>query len=414
MLPEAAVAPESFLNQLSSAQVPHSDINHPTAPMAAKKLFTPVTLGGKKDPLTLAHRIVMCPLTRLKASVDGGVQPDFVTKYYSQRATEGGLIVSEATDISPTAHGSACAPGIYSDEQIESWKPVTSAVHAKGGKMFLQLWHTGRMSHPLNQPNGQLPVSSSSKMDPSLGMPTATPKGRIPAVNPRALETHEIPQIVQDYKTAAKNALIAGFDGVEIHSATGYLLEQFLHDGVNDRTDKYGGSIENRARFLFEALEAILEEVNSNRVGIRLSPFASNFGQFDSTPVETYSYVLKKLNDYDLAYVHLIEPYSFPMLAENPSAPKDGIAKIFRPIYNGTIISAAGYNRAKAIQVVEDGHADLVAFGRYFIANPDLVKRLTLDAPLHEPVMQTFYAPGETGYTDQPFLEEEHPDFVAN
>lgn len=224
---------------------------------------------------------------------------------------------------------------------------------------------------------------------------------------PRALETHEIPLIVEDYKKAAENALAAGFDGVELHCANGYLIEQFLQDGINDRTDKYGGSVENRARLLFEALDAILEVVDSSRVGIRLAPYGMSFGQFESDPVGMYGHVLKRLNDYHLAYVHLIEPRAFE-LHENPNAPTDGsMVRTFREIYDGVMPTASGYDRASAIQAVDSGDADMVAFGRYFISNPDLVKRPEIDAPLNPYNPKTFYAPGETGYTDQPFLEEE-------
>ncbi|KAH7465990.1 hypothetical protein KRP22_014975 [Phytophthora ramorum] len=370
----------------------------------ASKLFTPVKLGGKLNQLTLRHRVVMAPLTRLKHGEEG-VPPEITVKYYGQRASKGGLIIAEATNISPQARGYLGTPGIFTQEQVHAWKQVTDTVKAKEGHMFLQLWHTGRVSHPLNQPNGDLPVSSSATMDVSTGW-SPTREGRKRHVPPRALETHEIPLIVQDYKKAAENAMAAGFDGVEFHCANGYLLEQFLQDGINDRTDKYGGSIENRARFLFEVLDAILEVVDSSRVGIRLSPYGKSYGQFESDPVGMYGYVLKKLNEYHLAYVHLIEPRAFA-LHENPSAPTDGsMTRTFRKIYDGVLMTASGYDRASAIQAVDSGDADLVAMGRYFISNPDLVKRLEIDAPLNPYNAQTFYTPGETGYTDQPFLEE--------
>ncbi|KUF86990.1 Transcription initiation factor TFIID subunit 2 [Phytophthora nicotianae] len=339
------------------------------------KLFTPLTLGGKLNQLTLQHRVVMAPLTRLKHGEEG-VPPEITATYYGQRATKGGLIIAEATNISPTARGYVGSPGIFNQEQVEGWKRVTDTVKDKGGHMFLQLWHTGRMSHPLSQPNGELPVSSSSNVDVS-GTHIYTREGPKPHVQPRALETHEIPLIVQDYKKAAENALAAGFDGVEFHCANAYLQEQFLQDGINDRTDKYGGSMENRARFLFESLDAILEVVDSSR-----------------------------LNEYHLAYVHLIEPRAFE-LHENPNAATDGsMTRTFRGIYDGVLLSASGYNRELAIKAVESGDTDLVAFGRYFISNPDLVKRLEIDAPLNPYDSKTFYAPGELGYIDQPFLEE--------
>jgi N-ethylmaleimide reductase len=372
--------------------------------MPEAKLFTPVILGGKKNPLTLKHRVVMAPLSRFKADVDA-VQPEIAALYYSQRATDGGLIIAEATDISPTAHGYDGAPGVHSQAQVEAWKKVTEAVHAKNGKIFLQIWHTGRVGHPLNQPNGELPVSSSTNLETNTERRVPTPDGRKPYVQPRALETDEIPAIVQDYKNAAKNAIIAGFDGVEIHGANGYLIEQFLHDGINDRTDKYGGSVENRARFLFEVVEAVLEAVDSSRVGLRLSPFSMVLGQFDSDPVKSYGYVLKKLSDYDLAYAHVIEPRGFPV-HENPGAPAGGIVHIFRPLYEGVLMAASGYDRELAVKVVEDDDADLVAIGRYFISNPDLVKRFKLDAPLNPYDSSTFYTHGAEGYIDQPFLTD--------
>uniref|UniRef100_K3WAU9 NADH:flavin oxidoreductase/NADH oxidase N-terminal domain-containing protein n=1 Tax=Globisporangium ultimum (strain ATCC 200006 / CBS 805.95 / DAOM BR144) TaxID=431595 RepID=K3WAU9_GLOUD len=371
--------------------------------MAIEKLFTPVTLGGK-NPIVLQHRISMAPLTRLRAG-DAGVQPEIAVKYYGQRATEGGLIIAEATNISPTGRGYFGSPGIFSQEQIDAWKVVNDAVHAKGGKIFLQLWHTGRIGHPKNQPNGELPVSSSANMETGGKGRIPTRDGREAFVAPRALETNEIPGVVKDYQCAAENAIAAGFDGVELHAANGYLPEQFLQDGINDRTDKYGGSVENRARFLFEALEAILEKLDSSKVGIRLSPYGASFGQMESDPFGTYSYVFNKLNDYDLAYAHIIEPRSFHY--DNPNAPKDGATRQFRPVYKGVLMTASGYDRDSAVKVVEDGDADIVAIGRYFISNPDVVKRFQLNAHVRPYDPATFYLEGELGYTDQPFLEEE-------
>ncbi|TYZ58999.1 hypothetical protein PybrP1_002151 [[Pythium] brassicae (nom. inval.)] len=333
-----------------------------------EKLFTPVTLGGK-NPIVLQHRISMAPLTRLRAGA-AGVQPEIAATYYAQRSTEGGLIIAEATNISPTARGYFGSPGIFSQEQVDAWKVVTDAVHAKGGKIFLQLWHTGRVGHPKNQPNGELPVSSSSNMEITGQGRIPTPDGREAFVAPRALETDEIPGIAQDYKTATVNALAAGFDGVELHAANGYLLE--------------------------------------HKVGIRLSPYGASFGQFESDVFGTYSYVLNKLNDYDLAYAHLIEPRSFHY--DNPNAPKDGATHQFRPVYKGVLMTASGYDRESAIKVVEDGDADIVAIGRYFISNPDIVKRFQLNAHVRPYDASSFYLAGELGYTDQPFLEEEEKE----
>ncbi|KAG7399685.1 12-oxophytodienoate reductase 1 [Phytophthora boehmeriae] len=366
------------------------------------KLFTPLTLGGKKDPVQLLHRVVMAPLTRLRTGEEG-VQTPLGAEYYKQRATPGGLIIAEATNITPSARGSWGSPGIFTADQIEAWRGVTQAVHDKGGKMFLQLWHTGRISHPLNQPGGILPVSSSSKMENiKAGKKIATREGRMEVVPPRALEASEIPGIVADYRRAAENAVKAGFDGVELHAANGYLLEQFLHDGINDRTDKYGGSVENRARFLFEALEAVLESLESAKVGIRLSPFGGSFGDKDSDPVATYTYVLDKLNEYDLAYAHLIEPRGYHV--RNPLAPEKGSARQFRDTYKGVLIAASGFDRQSAVRIVDEGAADAVAIGRHFISNPDLVRRFELNKPVNDFDVDTFYLGDARGYTDYPFL----------
>ncbi|RLN91131.1 hypothetical protein BBJ28_00003816 [Nothophytophthora sp. Chile5] len=368
------------------------------------KLFTPLTLGGKKDPIQLLHRVVMAPLTRLRTGEEG-VQTPLGVEYYAQRATPGGLIIAEATNITPTARGAWGSPGIFAPAQIEAWRQVTHAVHDKGGKMFLQLWHTGRIGHPLNQPGGILPVSSSSKMENmKAGKKIATREGRMEPVHPRTLAASEIPGIVADYRVAAENAIAAGFDGVELHGANGYLLEQFLHDGINDRTDNYGGSVENRARFLFEALEAILESLDSTKVGIRLSPFGGSFGDKDSDPIATYTYVLDKLNAYDLAYAHLIEPRGYHV--RNPLAPEKGSARQFRDSYKGVLLTASGFDRASAVQIVEEGAADMVAIGRNFISNPDLVRRFQLDQPLNAFDADTFYLGDGRGYTDYPFLKE--------
>ncbi|ETP23074.1 hypothetical protein F441_03728 [Phytophthora nicotianae CJ01A1] len=372
-------------------------------------LFSSLSLGGKENRVQLKHRVVMAPLTRVRSG-DSGVPTDVVKLYYSQRATDGGLQITEATNISATARGYFGAPGLFREDQVEGWKAVTEAVHAKGGKIFAQLWHTGRVGHPLNQPNGQLPVSSSATSFEGVKSHAVTREGRKDYVTPRALEISEIPGIVADYKRAAENAILAGFDGVEVHAANGYLLEQFLCDGVNKRTDAYGGSIENRARIIFEVLKAVLSVVPSSRVGIRLSPFGDTFGCKDSMPHETYGYVVERLNNYDLAYLHVIERRG--RHADSVDAPAGGVAHHFRGIYNGVLIAAAGFDRVDAIRAVEDGITDLVAFGRYFISNPDLVERLRTDADLNAFDSKTFYVqpdmPVEAGYTDYPFLDEEN------
>ncbi|KAJ8552642.1 hypothetical protein ON010_g9902 [Phytophthora cinnamomi] len=369
------------------------------------KLFAAATLDGRKSPLKLKHRVVMAPMTRLRMG-DDGVPGAVVVEFYTQRATDGGLLVTEGTNISATARGYYGAPGIFNAAQIEGWQAVTKAVHAKGGKIFVQLWHTGRVSHQLNQPNGELPVCSSATSMEGVHSLAPTREGRLPHPVPRALETDEITNIVADYKSAALNAMKAGFDGVELHCANGYLMEQFLCDSVNKRTDKYGGSVENRARILFEALEAVLSGVDSSKVGIRLSPYGTAFGCTDSAPGELFGYVIEKLNDYDLAYLHLVEPRGIQ--APAPDAPEGGVLPIFRKIYKNFIITASGYDREEAVKVVEEGSADCVAFARDFISNPDLVERLKVDAELNTRNTQTAYlplgVPFETGYTDYPFL----------
>jgi len=377
----------------------------PTTPESKPKLFTPFSFG---DNVQLKHRIVMAPLTRVRTG-DAGVCNELVASYYAQRATDGGLIIAEAANISPSARGYYGSPGLFTQEQVEGWKLVTKAIHDKGGKVFVQMWHTGRVSHPLNQPNGILPVCSTATDMTNVTSDAVTPEGRSKHVTPRALEIEEIPGIVEDYKRAALNALAGGHDGVELHAANGYIIEQFLCDGVNKRTDKYGGSLENRARFLFEMLDGILSVVDSSKVGIRLSPFGVTFGCTDSNPLETYSYVINKLNDYNLAYLHVIEPRQQHFKSE--LVPEGGITPIFRKIYKGVYMTASGYDRAEAIRVVEDGTADLVAFGRDFISNPDLVKRLEHNLPFNPGYVKTYQylnkdTPPELGYSDYPFYED--------
>lgn len=357
------------------------------------------------DPIHLKHRIVMAPLTRLRSNNDGVVS-DIVKTYYGQRATDGGLIISEATYTSPTGKGTEGAPGICTEEQVEAWKDVTDAVHEKGGKIFLQLWHCGRVSHSLIQPKGQLPVSSSAKaaIDIVNKRGAHTKEGRKDFEVPRALEIDEISKIVEEYKLAGKNALHAGFDGVEVHAANGYLLEQFLCDGVNERSDKYGGSLENRSRLLLEVLAAVLEEVPSSRLGVRLSPYGHTFGCTDSNPAEIYGYVVRKLCNLNLAYLHLIEPRGYHHTT--PLVPEGGVVKLFRTMYTGVLAAASGFDAEQAEVVVESGIADLVAFGRSFITNPDLVKRLKEKLPLAPSTDSTFFYTGnEKGYIDYPQRE---------
>ena len=353
-------------------------------------LFTPIQLGN----LTLPNRIIMAPLTRMRAG-EGNVPTKLNATYYAQRASAG-LIISEATQVSLQGRGYAHSPGIHTPEQIAGWKLVVDAVHQSGGRIFLQLWHAGRTSHPELQPNGDLPVAPSAIA--AEGHAYTFNEGRPDMVTPRALKTEEIPEIVQQFRIAAQNAMAAGFDGVEIHGANGYLIDEFIESGSNKRSDRYGGSLANRSRFLLEVVEAVTQVWDSNRVGVRLSPSGENYTMSDDNREETFSYVVNALNEFDLAYFHLMEP--------NQWGSDTGLdAAFFRSVYKGNLMANGDYNRERGDEVLQSGNADLVSFGRTFIANPDLPKRLALDAPLNEPDPKTFYGGGEKGYTDYPRLE---------
>lgn len=362
-------------------------------PKPTQALLTPFQLG----PYQLKNRMAMAPLTRRRAG-EGNVPVDIMATYYAQRASAG-LIIAEASQISLQAIGYMNTPGIHTPEQVEGWKKVTKAVHEKDGLIFLQLWHVGRVSHSLLQPNHQLPVAPSA-INP--GGELSTPQGKKPTEIPRALETDEIPGIVEDYRKAAFNAKEAGFDGVEIHAANSYLIDQFLHDSSNHRADHYGGSISNRARFLFEVLEAVSSVWGSNKVGIRLAPSGTRYGMNDSDPVGLFDYVVKKLNDFNLAYLHLVEPLL--SLDHYPKHLRE-VAKHYRKIYNGMLMACGNFTQDKGNQFIREGYADLIAYGRLFIANPDLPKRFELHASLNQPDADTFYTRGEKGYTDYPFLD---------
>lgn len=358
----------------------------------SSNLFTPVRLG----PYTLPNRIVMAPMTRLRAI--GNIPNELMATYYAQRASAG-LIITECTMVSPLSIGYINCPGVFSAEQVQGWKLVTEAVHQAGGRIFLQLWHSGRISHP-SLLNGELPVA------PSAIAPVGslhTPIGKVPFETPRALETEEIPGIVQQFQQGAKNALEAGFDGIELHGAFGYLIDQFLQDSANKRTDKYGGSIENRCRFLLELVAAVSSVLGANKVGVRLSPSNTFYGMQDSNPKETFTYAINALNAFDLAYLHLMEP------DETDISNRDvmqNLAPYYRQIYKGTLITNGGYNREKGDQILSAGNADLVSFGQLFLANPDLPKRLQLNSEFNTPDPKTFYGPDAKGYTDYPFLAE--------
>jgi N-ethylmaleimide reductase len=366
----------------------------------AGALFQPYALG----PFQLSHRVVMPPLTRMRASAEGLPSP-FAATYYGQRATLGGLVIAEATQISQQGQGYPQTPGIYTEAQVAGWRPVVDAVKAKGATFFLQLWHVGRQSHSSFQEDGAVPVAPSA-IRPAGG--TFTKQWKQAAYEtPRALELSEIDAIVADYRRAAQNAKDAGFDGVEIHAANGYLLEQFLEDRSNQRTDEYGGSIQNRARLLFRVLDVVAEVWPLDRIGVRLSPYSDVGDVADSDPAALFGHVISELAGRHIAYLHLIEPRVRAGLVdvENEAAPTS-VARQFRPQFSGTIISSGGLTASSAAQALSEGIADLVAFGRSFIANPDLPRRLSIGAELNAHDRPTFYGGGERGYTDYLTLEQ--------
>lgn len=362
---------------------------------AARDLFSPVQVG----PYDLKNRIVMAPLTRSRAG-PGNVPNRLNALYYAQRASAG-LIVSEATQISPEGQGYIATPGIHSAAQIDGWKLVTKAVHGAGGRMVLQLWHVGRISHPSFQPGGALPIA------PSAIKPDAqafTEKGFEPIPTPRALATTEIPVIVAQYAQGAKNALAAGFDGVEVHAANGYLIDQFLRDRTNRRSDPYGGGIENRGRFLMEVVDAVTAAVGPERTGVRISPQNTQNDIADSDPQSLFNHVAMGLAGRGLAYLHVIEGDTSGAAV----APFDYGA--LKHLFGGVIVANNGFDKASANAAIAEDRADLVAFGKAFIANPDLVTRLLLDAPLLEVNRETLYGGKEEGYTDYPVLHAVAPN----
>ncbi|MEY4768143.1 MAG: hypothetical protein RL637_782 [Pseudomonadota bacterium] len=352
-------------------------------------LFSPIQVG----PYCLSNRIVMAPLTRMRAPES--IPTPTMVAYYGQRATAG-LIITEGTTISPQAIGYPCVPGIYTSAQTNAWKKVTQAIHAQKGHIFLQLWHVGRISHP-DYHQGELPVAPSAL---AARGKIQTLKGMKTLVTPRALATEEISGIVEQYRIAAKNALTAGFDGVEIHAANGYLLDQFLRDGSNQRTDQYGGSFENRCRLLLEVTQAVIKVWGAERVGIRLSPSSTFNDMSDSDPARLFAYLLGQLNRFDLAYLHLINTLDSD---KRHQAKKVDLAAL-RHAYLGTVIICGGYTQETADLAIAEELADAIAFGSLYIANPDLVKRFKFNAPLNKPDTSTFYHGGEKGYIDYPFL----------
>lgn len=364
-------------------------------------LFTPLKLGA----IELEHRVVMAPLTRLRSAQPGNIPQTMNAIYYGQRASKGGLQIAEATNVSEQAEGYPGAPGIHSADQVAGWKAVTDAVHAKGGYIFLQIWHTGRVSHSSMQPGGGLPVAPSAIAIKGMGHMDAH-GNPLDFETPRALALSEIPDIVESFAQATRNAREAGFDGVEIHSANGYLLDQFLQDSSNLRTDEYGGSIPNRGRLLLETVDGVVAAWEPGRVGVRLSPWGSFNGMHDSNPGALYDYVSAELGKRHLAYLHVVEPRAdqqSDINAIDPDAP-DAADRV-RKGFGGVVISAGGYTGESARAAISDGTAQAIAFGRMFISNPDLAERLRVNAPLNRYDRSTFYGGGEKGYTDYPALE---------
>lgn len=351
-------------------------------------LFTPLKVGA----LALSNRILMAPLTRARADL-AHMPNDLMAEYYAQRASAG-LIVTECTMIAPNTSAFVTEPGIYSPEQVLAWKKITDAVHAKGGKIVVQIWHAGRAAHPLlNHGAGNVAPSAIA-----VGGDIQTPSGKVAHAVPHALTTAEISALVHTFAEAAMHAIAAGFDGVEVHGANGYLIDQFLRDGSNQRTDAYGGSMENRARFLFEVLTAVCAAIGSDRVGLRLSPLNSFNSMIDSDPIGLTAFLAKRLNDYQLAYVHL-------MRADFLQQQTGDVMTVARAHYNGTLIGNMGYSSDEAADAIRDKKLDAVAFGTSFLANPDLPARVQAKAALNTPDQATFYSPGAKGYTDYPSMQ---------
>ncbi|HEX2208553.1 MAG TPA: alkene reductase [Longimicrobium sp.] len=366
-------------------------------------LFTPFRLG----PYELRNRLVMAPMTRNRAG-QGNVPTEMMAEYYAQRAGAG-LIVTEGSQVSPRGVGYPNTPGIHTDAQVAGWRRVTEAVHAKGGRIFLQLWHVGRVSHPSLQPGGELPVAPSA-----IGVPGElwTGQGKKPYVTPRALETDEIAGVVEEFAEGARRAYAAGFDGVELHGANGYLIDQFLRDGANHRADRYGGPVENRVRFLEEVTAAVVDVWGGERVGVRVSPFAPTNGLGDTDPVATFSYAAHVLNRFSLAYLHVVEPIDWErrsgessFVVTNEGRVHSRISPVLRAIFRGAFMANGGYGGETGNAAIAGRQADLVSFGKPFLANPDLPERLREGAPLNTPDRATFYGGDARGYTDYPLLQ---------
>ncbi|HEU0151220.1 MAG TPA: alkene reductase [Bradyrhizobium sp.] len=371
----------------------------------ADTLFQPYRLG----PFNLPHRMVMAPLTRSRARQPGNVPNALAACYYAQRASAA-LIISEATQISMQGQGYAWTPGIHGREQVDAWRRVTEAVHQAGGLIFNQLWHVGRISHPALQPDQMLPVAPSAIIaEGKTFIENERGEGElVPFVRPRALTIEEMPYLVAQYERAAKNALAAGFDGVEIHAANGYLLDQFIESGTNRRTDSYGGSIENRSRLLFEVAEALTPIWGPDRIGVRLSPMGKLNNIHDDNPEATFGYVAERLSDYGFAYLHIVNPALEQMQAGKEPDPRAfDMVKLIRKKYQQTLIIAGGFQADSAARWLREGLADLIAFGRRFIANPDLPERIRAGGPFNTDDPATYYGGGEKGYTDYPSLAQD-------
>ena len=370
--------------------------------MPDSTLFTPIKVGRH----TLKNRLAMAPMTRNRARNEANAPTDLHREYYSQRASAG-LILSEGSQISQQAMGYIDTAGIHNTEQVEGWRKVLDKVHQRDGVMYCQLWHVGGVSHRYFQ-DGNPPVSSSAK---NAGSQVFTPNGFEPTSTPRALETGEVEQIEEDFRTAARNAIEAGFDGVQIHGANGYLVEQFLHDTINDRDDRYGGTIINRGRFLFDVLDAVIDEVGGDRTSLRLSPSNLMNTDNDSKSKKLYEYIIRRLDDqYELSFLELVEPLAD--LGNHPHLAKK-VLEYYGPFYGGVLMTNGNYDRHSAKEVVEQGRADMVSFARKFLANPDLPERFARDASLNEPNRKTFYGGGAEGYTDYPFLDAREQQLKA-
>ncbi|WP_019594835.1 alkene reductase [Thioalkalivibrio sp. ALM2T] len=361
-------------------------------------LFRPYSLG----PLELPNRVLMSPLTRSRAGQPGDVPTDLNAEYYAQRASAG-LIISEATQVSPQGKGYAFTPGIHSPEQVDGWRKVTDAVHRAGGRIQAQLWHVGRISRPELQPDGQKPVAPSAIQPEGAYTFISAESGMVEVQEPRALELDELPGIVEQYRQGAQNAKAAGFDGVQIHAANGYLLDQFIRSGSNHRTDAYGGSVENRIRLPLEVVHAVVEVWGPERVGIRVSPTGSFNGMQDADPLATYSAFAEALDATGIAYIEVVED-SFQ--GNHESGRPESIVDAIRTRFSRTYIGNGAYTADEARQRIEAGRCDLVTFGRPFIANPDLPERFRQGAPLNEWDEATFYGGDEHGYTDYAALSD--------